>query len=161
MAKTVGTAAKTMPRGLAAPFPSIRPPLVRNWHYQLQNVNPTEIANSAHDLVVIDYSGENEPFSKAQVERMRPKPHGSHRIILSYMSIGAADNYRWYWSQRSSSWLGSENSRWRGNYAVRFWDKAWQNIVFDYTDRIDCAQGERATFIASLLWHLLPCAVRL
>jgi cysteinyl-tRNA synthetase len=126
----------TMPPALVAPSPSIGPPLVRNWHYQLQNINPAQIANSSHDLAVIDYSGEEGPFSPAQVERMKRKPDGSHRIVLSYMSIGEAENYRWYWSQRSSSWLGSENRRWRGNYAVKFWDPAWQSIILNYVDRV-------------------------
>jgi cysteinyl-tRNA synthetase, unknown class len=116
--------------------PSGRSVAVKNWRYQLQNINPGEIADSSSDLVVIDYSGNDGPFSKAQVERMKQKPDGSRRVVLSYMSIGEAENYRWYWSQRSSSWLGAENSKWRGNYSVRFWDPAWQEIIFAYTDRI-------------------------
>jgi cysteinyl-tRNA synthetase len=125
-----------VPRSAALPFPSGRPSAVKSWRYQLQNINPGEIANSTHDLVVVDYSGNDGPFSKAQVERMKRKPDGSRRIVLSYMSIGEAETYRWYWSQRSSSWLGAENSKWRGNYGVRFWDRAWQDIIFTYTDRI-------------------------
>ncbi len=124
----------SLPRSAA--FPSIRPALVKSWRYQLQNVNPDEIAKSPSDLVVIDYSGEDGPFSKAQVERMQQKPDGSRRIVLSYMSIGEAESYRWYWPQRSSSWLGPENAKWKGNYGVRFWDPAWQEIIFDYTNRI-------------------------
>ena len=125
-----------VPHSVALPFPSVRPPLVKNWRYQLQNINPAEIANSSADLVVIDSSGDDAPFSKAQVERMKQKPDGSRRVVLSYMSIGEAETYRWYWSQRSSSWLGPENPKWRGNYGVRFWDPAWQEIIFSYTDRI-------------------------
>jgi cysteinyl-tRNA synthetase len=115
---------------------SLRPPFVKNWRYQLQNIKPGEIAVSSHDLVVIDYTGENGPFSKAEVERMKRKPDGSRRVVLSYMSIGEAEDYRWYWAQRSSSWLGAENTKWRGNYAVRFWDPGWQQIIFAYVDRL-------------------------
>ena len=120
----------------AAALPAIRPAAVKTWRYQLQNINPTEIANSSADLVVVDYSGNDGPFSNAQVERMKRKPDGSRRIVLSYMSIGEAETYRWYWAQRASSWLGAENSKWRGNYGVRFWDPAWQEIIFTYTDKI-------------------------
>jgi cysteinyl-tRNA synthetase len=116
----------------ALPFPS----MVKSWRYQLQNVNPSEVANSSADLVVIDSSSNDAPFTKAQVERMKLKPDGSRRVVISYMSIGEAESYRWYWSQRSSSWLGPENPKWRGNYGVRFWDHAWQEIIFTYTDRI-------------------------
>jgi len=123
-----------LPRNATLPAPLARP--VRNWRYQLQNIDPDEIANSSADLVVVDYSGNDGPFSKAEVERMQRKPDGSRRTVLSYMSIGEAESYRWYWSQRSSSWLGPENRQWRGNYGVRFWHPAWQEIVFNYTDRI-------------------------
>jgi cysteinyl-tRNA synthetase len=122
------------PRNIVPPSPSVRP--VKSWRYQLQNIDPDELANSSADLVVVDYSGDDGPFSKAQVERMKQKPDGSRRIVVSYMSIGEAESYRWYWSQRSSSWLGRENPQWRGNYGVRFWDPAWQEIIFSYTDRI-------------------------
>ena len=90
-------------------------------------------------MVVIDYSGENGPFSKAQVEKMKRKPDGSRRIVLAYMSIGEAETYRWYWPQRSSAWLGPENPEWHGNYGVRFWHPDWQAIIFDYTDKIIAA----------------------
>src|SRR5262249_55568197 len=65
---------------------------VKSWRYQLQNINPSEIASSSADLVVIDYSPDDAPFSKPQVERMKKRPDGSRRIVLSYMSIGEAEN---------------------------------------------------------------------
>jgi len=123
-------------QGLVA---SLRPPFVRNWRYQLQNIKPAAIAASPHDLVVIDYSGDDGPFSKAEVARMKRKPDGGRRVVLSYMSIGEAEDYRWYWAQRSPSWLGAENAKWRGNYAVRFWDPGWQQIIFAYVDRLIAA----------------------
>jgi cysteinyl-tRNA synthetase len=60
--------------------------------------------------------------------------------VLAYMSIGEAEDYRWYWAQNEQNgareWLGRENKRWRGNYAVRFWHPQWQAIILDYADRI-------------------------
>ncbi len=119
---------------LAAPMG--KAPEVKNWRYQLQGVNPATIAKSSSDLVVIDYSNGDRPFTRAEVEQMRRKPDGSRRIVLSYMSIGEAEDYRWYWQNRSSSWLGKENPKWKGNYGVRFWHEDWQKIVFEYTDKI-------------------------
>ena len=112
---------------------------IKSWHYQLQDINPSAIAKSSADMIVIDYSGENGPFTKAQVERMKRKPDGSRRIVIAYMSIGEAETYRWYWPQHSSTWLGPENPEWRGNYGVRFWLPDWQAIIFEYTDRIIAA----------------------
>ncbi|MET0631434.1 MAG: MJ1477/TM1410 family putative glycoside hydrolase [Xanthobacteraceae bacterium] len=109
---------------------------VKSWHYQLQSIDPSAIAKSSADMVVIDYSGEDGPFTRAQVELMRRKPDGSRRLVLAYMSIGEAENYRWYWARRSPAWLGPENPQWRGNYGVRFWHPDWQAIIFEYTDKI-------------------------
>ena len=63
-----------VPRTDAPPaFPSLRLPQVKSWRYQLQNIDPAEIANSPHDLVVIDHSGADGPFSNAQVEQHEAK----------------------------------------------------------------------------------------
>jgi cysteinyl-tRNA synthetase, unknown class len=112
---------------------------IKSWHYQLQDINPSAIAKSPADMVVIDYSGEKGAFTKAQVERMKRKPDGSRRVVIAYMSIGEAETYRWYWPQRSAEWLGPENPEWRGNYGVHFWHPDWQAIIFEYTDKIIAA----------------------
>src|SRR5262245_39762270 len=109
---------------------------VKSWHYQLQSIDPSAIARSSADMAVLDYSGDDGPFSKAQVELMRRKPDGSRRLVLAYMSIGEAESYRWYWPRRSPVWLGPENPQWPGNYGVRFWHPDWQAIIFEYTDKI-------------------------
>ena len=130
--------ARTPPSDVAVPMGK-GPSAVKSWRYQLQNINPSAIATSSADLVVIDYAGADGPFTRAEVEQMRRKPDGSRRVVLSYMSIGEAESYRWYWPNRSSEWLGTENPKWRGNYGVRFWHPDWQQIIFDYTDKIVAA----------------------
>jgi hypothetical protein len=91
--------------------PMDKAPDVKSWRYQLQGVNPYVVANSSADLMVIDAFSDDGAFTKAQVEQMRRKPDGSRRIVLSYMSIGEAESYRWYWPNRSSVWLGPENPK--------------------------------------------------
>jgi cysteinyl-tRNA synthetase len=134
------TATRSAPLKAALPISRTPLPLVRNWRYQLTNVNPSEVANSSTDLVVIDYSANDGPFSRAQVDRMKRKPDGSRRIVLSYISIGEAEIYRWYWhsiwTKNPPVWLASRNSQWRENYGVRFWHSEWQRIVFEYLDKI-------------------------
>src|SRR5882724_3360764 len=118
------------------PTIAVAPFEVKSWHYQLQDIDPSVIAKSSADMIVIDYSGNDGPFTRAQVEQMKRKPDGSRRVVIAYMSIGEAETYRWYWPQRSSAWLGPENPQWRGNYGVRFWHPNWQAIIFEYTDKI-------------------------
>jgi cysteinyl-tRNA synthetase, unknown class len=115
------------------------PSAVKRWHYQLQGIDPHAIASSPADMAVIDAFNEDSMFSRKQVDAMRRKPDGSRRIVLAYMSIGEAENYRWYWPRRSTEWLAHENKKWPGNFAVRFWHPDWQAIVFDYLNKIVAA----------------------
>jgi len=127
----------------------------KSWGYQLQKVEPAEIAASPYDMVVIDYSrdGSDETaFTREDVARMQKKPDGGRRIVLSYLSIGEAETYRYYWRWYwrwywgwffrllAPGWLAGQNREWRGNYAVRYWMKDWQDIIFkgqnSYLDRI-------------------------
>jgi cysteinyl-tRNA synthetase, unknown class len=111
---------------------------VRDFVYQLQNVDPAAIGRTGFDLAVIDYSADGSDeaaFPAEDVEAMR-----NGKIVLSYLSIGEAENYRFYWRPEwrpgNPAWLDAENPEWEGNYKVRFWDPGWQAIVFRYVDRI-------------------------
>ncbi|QQR40406.1 MJ1477/TM1410 family putative glycoside hydrolase [Devosia rhizoryzae] len=110
---------------------------VRSWGYQLQQVNPQEVAASPYDLMVVDYSrdgSEERSFTAADVAAMKRQPDGHRRFVIAYLSIGEAEDYRFYWQRQwnaeSPSWLGAENPDWQGNYAIRYWLPDWQNIIF-------------------------------
>ena len=120
---------------------------IGTWSYQLQRVEPATIAGIDADLVVVDYSRDGTAetvFSGADVRAMQHKPSGARRTVLAYLSIGEAEDYRFYWDQRWAveppDWLGDENPDWEGNYAVRYWNPEWQGIVYGsgeaYLDRI-------------------------
>lgn len=109
----------------------------RSWGYQLQMVDPELVADSPYDLMVIDYSRDgtaDQAFSRSQVMAMKRKPDGGSRIVLAYLSIGEAEDYRFYWNRSwqglPPGWLGKENPDWPGNYAVHYWDPAWQSVIF-------------------------------
>jgi cysteinyl-tRNA synthetase len=73
---------------------------------------------------------------------------GFTRQVLSYLSIGEAEEYRYYFepawvsgrARRSDDstpcWLGRRNPDWEGNYKVQYWSEQWQRIVLGYLDRI-------------------------
>jgi cysteinyl-tRNA synthetase, unknown class len=103
-----------------------------NWTYQLQSARVPELDGTHYDVVVMDafFGG-----GAADVRRMQSKPHGGRRIVLSYLSIGEAEVYRYYWnaccgSDRRPSWLYTENARWKGNFRVRFWHDEWKRIIY-------------------------------
>lgn len=84
----------------AEPPPSLAG--VRSWAYQLQGVDLDALARAPVDLIVIDYSRNGEDkhrLSAADVRRLKRKPDGGRRIVLAYMSIGEAEDYRFYWRE--------------------------------------------------------------
>lgn len=121
---------------------------IKSWGYQLQKLKLDRAAASGHDLLVIDYSkdGSDEgSLAPDEIEALQRKPDGGRRVVLSYLSIGEAESYRFYWDKAWKSappgWLLGENKDWKENYAVAFWDPGWQGIVFgdrenSYLDRI-------------------------
>ncbi len=112
---------------------------VKNWGYQLQNEDVETIANSPYDVIVMDYSRDTTTagaFTPADLARMKKKPDGSRRIVLSYISIGEAEDYRYYWQERGwnraanrSGVVDEENPEWKSNYSVRYWLPEWQDVI--------------------------------
>jgi len=131
---------------------------VNSWAYQLQNIDPAAVAaDSTFQLVVLDYSRDGsaeEAFTSAEIGSIT----ASGKLPIAYLSIGEAENYRWYWNPAwdadedgipdpgAPAWLGPMNPDWGGNYKVRFWDPQWQAIIFQYLDTI-VAQGFRGAYL--------------
>lgn len=117
---------------------------VRSWGYQLQGNSVDVIAASPYDVIVMDYSRESSQeaaFTPEELARMKVKPDGSRRIVISYISIGEAESYRYYWAEKGwtkkanrPKWIGKENPEWKGNYSVNFWEDGWQNIILHDDD---------------------------
>ncbi|MGI9479135.1 MAG: MJ1477/TM1410 family putative glycoside hydrolase [Hyphomicrobiaceae bacterium] len=109
---------------------------VKSWGYQLQRLDVQQAARMPHDLLVVDYSkdgSEAGALSWSELSQLKFKPDGSRRIVLAYLSIGEAENYRYYWKpawQKSPpSWLGRENKNWTGNFLAKYWMPEWQRII--------------------------------
>ena len=115
---------------------------VNDFLYQLQNLDLAAIGTTAYDLVIMDYSadgGEEGEFTAGQISALKHSP-GGDKIVLAYMSIGEAEDYRFYWQEQwrpgNPPWLDRENPDWPGNYKVHYWDPGWQAIILEYTDRL-------------------------
>ena len=116
--------------------------------YQLQNIDVVQVAASPYDLVVTDYSHDGSAAGKLTTAEVTALRSGGTRTTLAYLSIGEAENYRYYWQPGwlpgSPAWLGPFNSDYPDNFKVRYWDPAWQAIIFGspgaYLDQI-IAQG--------------------
>ena len=114
---------------------------VRNFLYLInpENYNTKQkfidaVRATNYDLLIMDMflDGDNA-FTKDEVESLRQKANGGKRLVICYMSIGEAEDYRYYWNSAWSSnppaWLAKENPDWDGNYKVRYWNAEWQAII--------------------------------
>jgi len=93
------------------------------------------IRGTDFDIIITDlfFDGTQE-LTANDVASLKVKNNGGTRLVISYMSIGEAENYRYYWQSEWNtnppSWLAGENPDWPGNYKVRYWDKDWQDIIY-------------------------------
>jgi len=117
-------------------------------------INPDQFANhqdfitaitaTNYDLLIMDLFFDEESFTNTDVEALRNKANGGKRLVVSYMSIGEAEDYRYYWrsswKKGNPGWLYKENPDWEGNYKVKYWMDGWKQIIFGnenaYLDKI-------------------------
>lgn len=112
---------------------------VNDFLYQLQDIDLDAIGNSKYDAVIIDYSstgGADGEFTAQQIAELKQ----SGKVVLSYISIGEAEPYRYYWNSSwipgTPDWLGHSNPDWPDNFKVKYWDPDWQAIIKDYLTRL-------------------------
>lgn len=77
---------------------------------------------------------DEQEFTSADIRDLGNKSNGGKRLVVAYMSIGEAEDYRYYWNSdwetNPPSWLKGENPNWEGNFKVEYWDTNWQQIIF-------------------------------
>ncbi len=87
-----------------------------------------------YDLLIIDLFYEGKSLTSDEVASLKVKKNGGKRLVIAYLSIGEAEDYRYYWQEEWEEdpppWLAEENPNWPGNYRVRYWDPDWQQIIF-------------------------------
>ena len=94
----------------------------------------TAISQTNYDVLVIDAFFEaTTALTPAQVTALKVKKNGGRRLVIAYMSIGEAENYRTYWKPEwnttAPAWLAAENPSWPGNFKVRYWQTGWQQVI--------------------------------
>ncbi len=128
---------------------------IRYWAYQIQNLSGAgqidALIESRYDMVVVDptrsdWSSGDKNFDTADmVKRLKNSPASdgtSRKLVIAYLNIGEAENWRWYWTW-SAQWtsgdtppddwpgyiLAQDPDGWGGNYPVAYWDSSWKEIV--------------------------------
>jgi cysteinyl-tRNA synthetase len=112
--------------------------LLNPGNYTSKNEFIAALSETDYDLLIIDYFFEDEEYSVSEINTLKLKNNGGRRLVVSYMSIGEAEDYRYYWhsdwENHPPSWLAGENPEWEGNYKVRYWKQEWKNIIYGSDD---------------------------
>ncbi len=87
------------------------------------------------DVLITDlYFADGTAFAAAEINALKRKKNGARRLVIAYISIGEAENYRYYWKddwkRNKPSWMDKENPDWPGNFKVKYWEPEWQHIIF-------------------------------
>jgi cysteinyl-tRNA synthetase, unknown class len=138
----------------------------KSWYYNLARVEPALIAKVDADVLVIDFAKfeGKVPLTAAEVTAMKTGPTGKRRLVISYFSIGEAEEFRFYWKpewkDKPPSWDAGENCAWPKAHMVRFWQSDWRDTIirgpnaylkqiisagFDgvYLDRVDVYEHQK------------------
>ena len=100
------------------------------------------LAACGRDWIVLDARfSTDEPWTEKDLSAIRAGKAG--RKVIAYLSIGEAENYRAYWQRSWSTnvpgFLLAENPEWKGNYRVKYWQAAWQQLILADVDKIMAA----------------------
>lgn len=127
---------------------------VKSWTVQLRYIDLAAVSAAPVDLIVIDHARHPKQVSEVSytpvdILPLKTQPNGKRRIVLSYLSMGEAESYRYYWKpewdnkETRPPWIGQENAQWPGNFLVNYTDPEWQSLIFgspqSYLDRVIAA----------------------
>lgn len=92
------------------------------------------IAATDYDVVIIDLFFGDSPLSSSDLQSIRYKANGGKRLLISYISIGSAENYRYYWQENwklhHPDWLKKEYDGYPNEFWVKFWKQEWKDIIY-------------------------------
>ncbi len=105
------------------------------------------LAKTNHDLLVIDLFTNTWTATADNLKLLKVKANGGKRLVVCYVSIGEAEDYRFYWQKDwkpgSPAFIGPENPQWKRNFAAKYWEPAWQALFLagkdSYLSRVQAA----------------------
>jgi len=92
------------------------------------------LAATNFDVIIIDLFYEDSPLTAQELTQLKIKHNGGQRLVISYVNVGAAEKYRYYWQKHWTlhipHWLRKKYEGYDDEYYVKFWTKEWQEIIY-------------------------------
>lgn len=116
---------------------------VRSFAIQLQNGKPEELARSPFQMIVMDPTRDGTDatsYTPAEIQSIRAGNNHKPKLVLGYLSVGEAENYRSYWQKdwkhQRPEWIGPQDPDWKGDFKVKFWEAPWHTLMEKEVDRL-------------------------
>ncbi len=92
------------------------------------------IQDTNFDMITLDLFFNDEPITAKDLKQLKTKANGGKRLIISYMNIGAAENWRYYWNRNwrlnNPIWLKKKYVGYKDEFYVQFWHDDWKKIIY-------------------------------
>lgn len=93
----------------------------------------TAVKATNYDVIIMDLFLNDVAWTASEIDQLKTKANGAKRLVICYMSIGEAEDYRYYWKSTwkvgNPSFIVAENPEWEGNYKVQYWNADWQSVI--------------------------------
>jgi cysteinyl-tRNA synthetase, unknown class len=113
--------------------------LINPGNYESKEAFIADVGATNYDMLIMDaFDRDGVAFTAAETEMLRHKANGGSRLVIAYLSIGEAEDYRYYWNSawnlHPPAWLLAENPDWPGDFKVKYWVKDWQDLIYGTND---------------------------
>ena len=135
-----------------ARFPMLKS--IETWAYQIQGLEwagrRRALESSDYDMFVVEPTRTvkgSEGFNTARMARRLKWKDGRRRLVIAYVDIGEAEEFRTYWKRwwrrptptrpgRPDFIVAPDPDGWAECYPVAYWDPRWQRIIATGDDSI-------------------------
>ncbi|MDX9906095.1 MAG: endo alpha-1,4 polygalactosaminidase [Bacteroidales bacterium] len=108
--------------------------LISTDSFSSKQVMINEISATDFDIVLIDLFFNEIEFTPSEINQLKRKANGGQRLVISYLNIGSAEKFRYYWKPdwelHHPHWLKKKYEGYDDEIWVEFWEKEWQDIIF-------------------------------
>lgn len=112
--------------------------LINSSNYKQRFYYLKDIAKTNFDVVIIDLFFHTKPFTAEEIKQLQTKANGGKRLVLAYINIGSAENFRYYWDGNwiigDPAWLKKKYAGYEDEFYVEFWNPEWQKIIYGNKD---------------------------
>ncbi|SED14685.1 cysteinyl-tRNA synthetase, unknown class [Tenacibaculum sp. MAR_2009_124] len=90
------------------------------------------------DVILIDLFFHGRALTREDLQKIKVKENGGKRLVISYVNIGSAEKYRYYfnnnWEVSNPHWLAKPYKGYENEIFVKYWSNEWHSIIYGNDD---------------------------